>query len=119
FGGGTLSHDVHISAQKQKTLPLVETGSPAPLGPLKPRTLFLLGILLFESLHTPFGVHDLLRARKEGVAVGTDVHMDVPHRGSGLKLRAAGALDHRLGVRGMNAFLHEDSFYRFIDCRNS
>src|SRR5437870_13429681 len=64
-------------------------------------------VLLLEALHTSFGVHDLLRARKEGMAVGTDVHLDVPHRRAGLELEPARATNRRLPVVRMNLSFHD------------
>src|SRR5437870_12543549 len=64
-------------------------------------------VLLLEALHTSFGVHDLLRARKEGVAVGTDVQLDVAHRRAGLEHEAARATDRRLPVLRMNPGFHD------------
>src|SRR6059036_106758 len=69
--------------------------------------LLVAHVLLLEALHTSFGVHDLLRARKEGVAVGTNVHLDVPHRRAGLELEPARATDRRLPVLRMNPGFHD------------
>src|SRR2546425_8468299 len=78
-------------------------------------------VLLLEALHTSFGVHDLLRARKEGVAVGTDVQLDVAHRRAGLELEPARATDRRLPVLRMNPGFHDPRILpqRFMESRNS
>jgi hypothetical protein len=63
-------------SKKQETLPHDEAGSLTGCE----RLLVFLGVLLFESFHTAFGIDNLLRTCKEGVATGTNINIDVSHR---------------------------------------
>ena len=71
------------------------------------RLLALLRVLLLEPLDPSFGVDDLLRAGKKGMAAGANVDVDVPDRGSGLVAVAAGAMHRRLAIERMNALFHD------------
>ncbi|CUS38474.1 hypothetical protein COMA2_50103 [Candidatus Nitrospira nitrificans] len=111
--------------------------------------LTLLRVLLFEPLHAPFGIDDLLRAREERMAIGTNIDADLTDGGTCLERISAGAVNRCLTVDRMNTLLHDLQLltqewltrvvsslpkgqyfnrrkikkqaphYRFIDCRNS
>src|SRR5215210_1855098 len=59
-----------------------------------------------EALDAPAGVHELLTARVEGMAVRADLDMQLRLRGTRPELVAAGAADVRGDVLGMNVCLH-------------
>src|SRR3954465_3345750 len=55
--------------------------------------LLVAGVLLLEALDAAGGVHELLLARIERMALGADVHHERPAGGVGVHLVAAGAAD--------------------------
>src|SRR5215207_3252096 len=59
-----------------------------------------------EALDAPAGVHELLTARVERMAVRADLDMQLRLRGTGPELVAAGAADVRGAVLRMNVCLH-------------
>src|SRR5512145_3112453 len=59
-----------------------------------------------EALHATRGIHEVLLARVEGVALGADFHLDVPGGRLGLYHVPAGAGDGRQLVQGMRIGLH-------------
>src|ERR1022692_115870 len=64
-------------------------------------------VLLLKSFDASRGVHQLLLACVEGMAVGADFHADVALvRGAGLECVATSADDVELVVSGMNTGLH-------------
>src|SRR5580692_7455791 len=68
---------------------------------------FFLGVLAAEALHATGGVHQLLLARKEGVAIGADFYVDVSLMGrTGAKAMAARAHDADFVVSGMYGCFH-------------
>ena len=73
-------------------------------------TLVELGVLVPESLHPSCGIHKLLLAGKQGMAVGADLHLDLFHGRSGLKLVPACTMNRGLVIGRMNILLHHFSF---------
>src|SRR6476469_6331352 len=71
------------------------------------RLLALLRVLFLEPLDPTFGIDDLLRAGKKGMAAGANIDVDVPDGRSGLVAVAAGAMHRRLSIQRMNALLHD------------
>ena len=66
-----------------------------------------LGILAAEALDASRGVHQLLLAGKERMAVGADLNADVALvRGTGRKVVATRAVDLYLIVCGVNSSFH-------------
>jgi hypothetical protein len=63
-------------------------------------------VLPAETLNPSGGVHQLLLTRKEGVAGGTDLHLNVPGGGTGFDNIAASAGNFGEFVLGMDAFFH-------------
>src|SRR5713101_4099915 len=63
-------------------------------------------VLLLEALHPASGVHELLLARVEGVALRADLDLQVRLRRLGLKRVPARAPDIRQHVVGMDPCLH-------------
>ena len=63
-------------------------------------------VLPVELVHAAAGVHQLLLAGEERVALGANFHGDVLTGGTGLDHVAAGAADGGPIVLGMDAFLH-------------
>src|SRR5215218_11096004 len=59
-----------------------------------------------EALNAAAGVHELLAARVEGMAVRADLDVQLRLRGTRPELVAAGAADVRGDVLGMNVCLH-------------
>src|SRR5581483_8623957 len=69
-----------------------------------------LGVLAAEALHAPGGIHELLLAGKEGMAVRADFYVDVALMGgTGGKGVAARAMHANLVIIGMNGCFHCDS----------
>ena len=68
--------------------------------------LFVNAVLLVELIDAAAGVHELLLARIERVALGADLNGDVLLGGAGLDNVAAGAPDGGLVVFRVDAFLH-------------
>src|SRR3989442_12444851 len=68
---------------------------------------FRLGVLPAESLHAAGGIHKLLFAGKEWMAIRADFYVDVAlvRRASG-KAVAAGAHDADFVISGMNSWFH-------------
>src|SRR5512135_1411343 len=80
------------------------TGSAVPSLAL---LLFHLGVLAAEAFHAPGGVQQLLLAGEEGMAGGTDFHVDVALvGGAGQKGVATGAMHAHFVVSGMDGCLH-------------
>jgi hypothetical protein len=69
---------------------------------------FFLGVLSAETFHPAGGIHKLLLAGKEGMAIGTNFYVDVSlvGRTSG-KAVAARAHDADFVVSGMNGCFHD------------
>jgi len=68
---------------------------------------FGLGVLAAEALDASGGIHQLLLAGEEWMAVGADFNTDVaPMRGAGGKRVAAGAMHTHFMVRRMNGCFH-------------
>lgn len=64
-------------------------------------------VLAAELVDTPGGVYNLLFARVEGVASGTDFDVYVPPQGgAGSKLVTAAARDLDIVVLGVDSFFH-------------
>lgn len=59
-----------------------------------------------EAIHAAAGVHQLLLARKERMALGADFHPDLRLGGTGLDDIAAGAANHRRSILGMDSVFH-------------
>jgi hypothetical protein len=59
-----------------------------------------------EPFDTACGVYQLLLARKEGVAGGTDFNLDIPGGGTGFDYVPAGAGDFSQFILGMDAVFH-------------
>jgi hypothetical protein len=76
---------------------------------LFPLGLDLLGLLLApaEPIHAPTGIHELLLARVEGVALRADLHVDLRLGGASGELGPASTPHVALDVLGMNSGLHE------------
>src|SRR3954451_1480257 len=74
-----------------------------------------------EALHPVTGVHELLLARVEGVAVRADLDVQLGLRGPGPELVAAGAAHVSGYVLGVDSLLHRpfDSTYRLPVIRRS
>src|SRR5699024_924096 len=68
--------------------------------------LVLQAVALLEHIHAAAGIHQLLLARKERVALGTYFDFDVLLGRPGLNHVAAGAGDGGLLVVGMYILLH-------------
>ena len=62
--------------------------------------------LLVEAADASAGIHDLLLAGEEGVALGANFYLDVALSRASLDDIAAGAPDGGLIVVGMQSFLH-------------
>ena len=62
--------------------------------------------LLVEAADTATGVHHLLLAGEEGVALGANLHADILLGGASLDHIPAGAGDGGVLVIGMNTLLH-------------
>src|SRR4030042_1351129 len=73
-------------------------------------TLIELGILVPESLYPSCGIHKLLLACKQRMAVGADLHLDLLHGRSGFKLVPARTVNNGLVIGRMNILLHRFSF---------
>ena len=73
---------------------------------LKEKTLLIQAVALLEHVNTPAGIDELLLAREERMAFGTNVHAQLRFRGAGLKFIAAGAFHSRGFVFGMNTLFH-------------
>ena len=69
----------------------------------------LQAVLLVELVHAAAGVHQLLLAGVEGMALGVNFHSDVLLGGTGLDDLAAGAADRGALIIGMDAFFHARS----------
>ena len=68
---------------------------------------FFLGVLAAETFDATGGVHELLLARKERMAIGADFYVDVALVGrTSAETVAARAHDANLVVSGMNGCLH-------------
>src|SRR5688500_6562410 len=65
-----------------------------------------------EALHPAAGVHELLLARVERVAVAADLHLDLGLGGPRLELVAAGTADVRDDVFGVEVGLHGAAAFR-------
>jgi hypothetical protein len=65
-----------------------------------------LSVFLLKPFNPACGVHKFLFARKEGMAIRTDFHMDLLLRTPCLKDRATGAFDHRLINLGVDILFH-------------
>src|SRR6185436_6416743 len=76
--------------------------TPLALGLAPART----GCAAAEALDAPTGVHELLTARVEGMAVRADLDVQLRLRGPRPELVAAGAANMRGDVLGMNVCLH-------------
>jgi len=63
-------------------------------------------ILAVEALDASRGVYELLFSGKEGVASGTNFHLDALYRRTGLDNIAADASDGRILVLGVNSIFH-------------
>ena len=76
--------------------------------------LLLLDIVFFlELLDAARCVNQLLLLGVEGMAVGADFHVQILNCGTGMNLVAAGTLDNRFLVFGMDAGFHDITPYRF------
>ena len=69
--------------------------------------LLLLGILLFEPLHSPFRIYNLLRAGEERMAFGTDIDIDIANRRMRLKRGPTCTMHRRYSVIRMNRCFHD------------
>ena len=68
---------------------------------------FFLGVLAAETFHPTGGIHELLLASKERMAIGADFYVDVALVGrTSAETVAARAHDANLVVSGMNGCLH-------------
>jgi hypothetical protein len=81
---------------------------------LSDNPLFLLradfGVFAAEAFDAACGVHQLLLAGKEGMAIRADFYVDVaPVCGTGNECAATGAVYAHFMVCGMNSCLHEIS----------
>src|SRR5471030_314313 len=63
-------------------------------------------VLLFEAIDAASGVHQLLLAGEERVAVAADVELQVAAGGAGFPGGAAGAVDLGVGIGGVDVFAH-------------
>jgi hypothetical protein len=63
-------------------------------------------VFLHETFNATFGVHKLLLARKERVAVRTNFYANVLFGGTGGELVATGTLNRGHGIFGMDAGFH-------------
>jgi hypothetical protein len=63
-------------------------------------------VFLFELLHAPAGIDELLFAGVKRVALGAHFKVQVVPGGTGGKFIAAGALNLNFFVRRMDAFFH-------------
>ena len=61
---------------------------------------------LLEAIHASAGVHQLLLARKEGVALGADFNLQFRLGRTGLKRLTAHATDDGLAIFGMDLIFH-------------
>jgi hypothetical protein len=66
----------------------------------------VLGGAALEALDSAAGVDKLLLARVEGVALGTELDMQIVFGRPRVELIAAGAMHVRKGVLGVNFSLH-------------
>ena len=66
-------------------------------------------ILLAEALNAAGGVNQLLLAGKEGVAGGTNFHLDVPGGGTGFDYIPTGTVNFGHLIFGMNLLFHVQS----------
>ena len=62
---------------------------------------------LFEAVHTPAAVYQLLPARKKRMAFGADFHLQLFLDGTCFKRLATSAADYRRFILWMDAFLHD------------
>ena len=67
---------------------------------------FIKIITLFKSVDAPAGIDELLLARKERMAFGTDIYAQILFGRTCGDHSAASAFDFRLLVLGMNTLLH-------------
>ena len=82
----------------------------AGLGGLFPALRRLRAEPLGEPLHAPFGIHELLPAREERMAVVADLEVQLGLGRAGLPRGAAGAPRLDVEVLRVNPFLHSSSF---------
>jgi hypothetical protein len=68
--------------------------------------LFLDIVFFAEPFDPAGGINQLLLSRKEGMAGGADLHLDILGGGSGFDYIPAGAAYPGHLVFGMNAFFH-------------
>ena len=66
----------------------------------------LSSVLQTEPLNATGSIQQLLLPRKEWMAIGADIQMQFRDGGTGLPAIAAGAVDCRRGVLGVNFGLH-------------
>jgi hypothetical protein len=74
--------------------------------------LLILRVFSVEAFDSACGVHQLLFAGEEGMALGTDFQMDFRLRRAGFERFAAGALHDSLDVSRMNVCLHFENSSR-------
>src|SRR5262245_21039618 len=67
-------------------------------------------VFFLETLNPPRGVDKLLLAREEGVALRTDIHVNIWHCRTRLNDVATGTGDRGWLVFRMNAFFHNKSY---------
>ena len=68
--------------------------------------LALLRVFLLEPLDPPFSVDDLLRSRKEWMAVRADIDVNSGNGRTGLDNGPTGTVDRRFLVFGMDTLFH-------------
>ena len=78
---------------------------------------FLYVIFLPEPLNPPRCIHQLLFAGKEGVAGGTNFHLDILHGRTGLDHIPASAGDLGQFISGMNLLFHVKILQLFVQLR--
>src|SRR5579885_2383674 len=67
-------------------------------------------VFLLEAVHTAFGVHQLLPAREEGVAVRADFHSDIAFVSRARFERVPAGADHvYIFIGGMNSSFHDST----------
>src|SRR3954454_18472741 len=85
--------------------PMARGGAGASLTP----ELLLLRVPLVEALDATTGVHELLLARVERVALRAQLHAELADGRAGHELVATRAVHLALGVRGVGVGLHDPS----------
>jgi hypothetical protein len=73
--------------------------------------LFIQVIFPAESFHPTGGIDQLLFSGKEGMAIGTDLHLDILDRRTGLDYMPAGAGYLGRVVFGVNLRFHFSTFF--------